>query len=171
MNSSNQNISFKGAKLTIKGKALKVGDSIPSFLLTANDMSDIKSDSFKGKALIISIVPSLDTPTCALQTKRFNKEATELSSKATILTVSRDLPFAQKRWCGAEAVANVVTASDFKYRSFGEAFGVEIPDWGLLARAVLVVNPQGKITHIEYVPEVSQEPNYEAALKAVRESI
>ena len=169
INTSNQNVTFKGGKLTLKGKALKVGDTLPSFILTALDMSDYKSDVLKGKIAIISIVPSVDTPVCSVQTKHFNKEAAELGSKVAILTVSRDLPFAQKRWCGAEGVSNVTLASDYKNRGFGEAFGAEIVEWGLLARAVVVADSSGKVQYLEYVPEISAEPQYEAALKKVRE--
>jgi len=162
-------VTFKGAPLTILGKPLKVGDKAPQFTLTANDMSDLSSSAFAGKVLIISVVPSLDTPVCAVQTKRFNKEAGELGKDVAILTVSLDLPFAQKRWCGAEGVSNVVTASDYKHRSFGEAYGALIKEWGLLARALFVVDKSGKVAYVQYVPEVSSEPEYEGALKKVRE--
>jgi len=171
MNATNKNITFKGAPLEIVGTELRVGDSLPSFKLTGNDMSDYSSESLKGKVAVISLVPSLDTPVCALQTKRFNKEASELSDKVNILTVSRDLPFAQKRFCGAEGVSRLTTASDYKYQTFGNAFGAVIKDWGLLARALFVVDAKGEISHVEYVKEVSTEPDYEAALKKVRELI
>jgi thiol peroxidase len=161
-----QTITFKGAPLTLTGTTLKVGDSLPSFKLVAQDMSDLTSASLAGKTLIISVVPSLDTPVCSVQTKRFNQYVSKLGPNAVVLTVSLDLPFAQKRWCGAEDVTHVVTGSDYKYREFGEKFGVMIKEWGLLARALFVVNTSGKIVHVEYVPEVSSEPQYEAALQA-----
>jgi len=167
MNKTNTNITFKGSKLTVSGKALREGDSMPPFTLTAQDMSDLKSDSYKGKILIIASVPSLDTPLCSVETKRFNQLAQKLSSDVVILTVSMDLPFAQKRWCGKEGADHIQTGSDFKYRSFGKAYGVYIEEWGLLARAVFVVDRAGKITHLEYVPEVSSEPDYDAALANV----
>ncbi len=167
INRSNSNISFKGAKLTILGPALKEGQMMPSFTLTANDMSDYSSDALKGKVAVVSVLPSLDTPVCSLQTKRFNKEAEKLAGNAVILTVSLDLPFAQARWCGAEGCKSVVTASDFKHRSFGEAFGCFIKEWGLLARAVFVIDRGGKIVHLEYVPDVSSEPQYEPVLAAL----
>lgn len=169
MNTTNKNLTFKGSPLRVEGKELKIGDSLPSFRLTGNDLSDVSSDQFKGKVLVLSIVPSLDTPTCAIQTRRFNQEATDLSGEVVILTVSEDLPFAQSRWCGAEGVSRVQTASDYKYRQFGDAYGVTLPDTGLLTRAVVVSDKQGKIVHIEYVQELSAEPDYAAALKKVRE--
>ncbi len=174
MNTTNKNITFKGGPLTLLGKELRVGDFLPAFKLTANDMSDFKSESLRGKTVILSVVPSLDTPVCSIQTKRFNQEVSGLGKdsgkEVIVLTVSMDLPFAQKRWCGAEGVTSVVTASDYKYRSFGEAFGVLIKEWGLLGRAIFVADRDGKIVHLEYVPEVSTEPNYEAALKKVKEA-
>ncbi len=162
-------VSFKGSPLTILGKPLKVGDSAPAFTLTGTDMGDIASTSFAKKVLIISAVPSIDTPTCSLQTKRFNKEASELGSNVAILTVSMDLPFAQKRWCGAEGVSNIILGSDYKHRSFGEAYGAFIKEWGLIARSLFVVDKNGKIAYVQYVPEVSSEPEYDSALKKVRE--
>lgn len=172
VNTDNTKVTFKGSKLTLKGKAVKVGDVMPSFTLTAQDMSDLKSDSLRDHVLIIAPVPSLDTPVCAVETKRFEQTAANLSPVVKILAVSHDLPFALKRWCGAEGVSKVTAASDFKYRSFGTAFGVQIEEWGLLSRAVFVVdtgvgNTGGKIAHVEYVPDISQEPDYEAALKVV----
>ena len=168
MNKSNKNVSFKDSKLTLLGTEIKEGAQAPSFTLVANDMSDLTLEQFKGKTVVLSVVPSLDTPTCALQTKRFNKEAASLSKDVVILTVSLDLPFAQKRWCGAEEVENIVTASDYKYRTFGEAYGTYIKEMGLLARAIFVVGKDGKVQHVEYTPSISDEPDYEAALKVVR---
>ena len=167
MNNTNKNVTFKGAPLEILGRELRVGDPMPAFKLTGTDMGDITSDKFKGKVLILSVVPSLDTPTCAIQTKKFNTSAGEVPNVA-ILTVSMDLPFAQKRWCGAEGATNLTTGSDYKYRSFAEPFGVLIKDWGLLARAIFVVDASGKIAHIEYVKEISAEPDYEAALAVAK---
>lgn len=160
--------SFKGTELALKGNELKVGDTLPAFTLTGNDMGDLKSQDFAGKKLLVSVIPSLDTPVCAIQTKRFNDEVAKLGGDVALLTVSMDLPFAQKRWCGAEGVEAVVTASDYKYRAFGEAMGAFIPDWGLLSRAVFVADKNGKVVYSEYVPEVSTEPNYEAALAAIK---
>lgn len=140
---------------------------MPSFVLTGQDMADISSSTFAGKPLVLSVVPSLDTPVCSVQTKRFNQEAAALGDKVSILTVSMDLPFAQKRWCGAEGASNMRTGSAYKHREFGSAFGCFIKEWGLLCRAVFVVNAAGKVTYCEYVPEISAEPNYDSALKAL----
>jgi len=147
---------------------LKVGSEAPHFTLMANDLSDLRSDAYHGKVLVLSVVPSLDTPVCAIQTRTFNQRATQLSKDVVVLTISMDLPFAQKRFCGAEGIERVITASDYKHRAFGPAFGVLIKELGLLARAVFVLDRQGKVVHAEYVPEVTQEPNYDAALAAVK---
>lgn len=167
MNKTNTNVTFKGNKLTLAGRALKEGETLPPFTLTAQDLSDLRSDSYQGKVMVICSVPSLDTPVCSTEMKRFNQAAHNLTDDLVVLTVSMDLPFAQKRWCGAEGVQHVQTGSDYKYRSFGKAFGVQIEEWGLLGRAVFVVNPQGKIAHLEYVQDVSNEPDYDAALASV----
>ena len=167
-NTSIQKIKFKGQPTPVTGRELKKGDKLPSFKLTANDLSDLTSDQYKGKTLILSVVPSIDTPTCQLQTKRFNKEAAALGKDVEILTVSMDLPFAQKRWCGTEGIDRVKTASDYKYRAFGEDFGVFWQGPALLARAVFVVDGQANIRHVEYVEEISAEPDYAAALDALK---
>lgn len=169
MGITNTNITLHGNPLKVQGDSLKVGQKAPSFTLTGNDLKDVKSDAFSGQVLVLSVVPSLDTPTCSIQTKRFNKEAEEFQGKATILTVSVDLPFAQSRWCGAEGAANIKTASDYKYRTFGPAYGAYLSDTGLLARAVFVIDSTGTVQYVEYVDVLSDEPNYDAALKKVRE--
>ncbi len=164
-------ITFKGNPLTLVGSALRAGSEAPHFTLTANDLSDLKCDAYHGKVLVISVVPSLDTPVCATQTRTFNQKATQLSQDVVVLTVSMDLPFAQKRFCGAEGIERVVTASDYKHRSFGPAFGVVIKELGLLTRAVFVIDRKGKVVHAEYVGEVTSEPNYDAALAAVKSAM
>ncbi len=169
MNKSNKNINFKGKPLTILGNEVKEGQTAPAFTLVGKDMGDLTLDNFKGKVVVLSVVPSLDTPTCSIQTKRFNKESANLSKDAVILTVSMDLPFAQSRWCGAEEVENVVTASDYKYRTFGEAYGTYIKEMGLLTRSVFVVGKDSKIKHVEYVTSISDEPDYAAVLQKVKE--
>ena len=162
-------VTFKENKLTLTGRELKVGDQLPNIKVTGNDMGDLETGSFKGKAVLVATVPSLDTPVCAIETKRFNAEIGKLSNAAAI-TISLDLPFAQKRWCGAEGVSNVTTGSDYKYHAAGESFGVQIKEWALLSRAVFVADKSGKITYVEYVPEVSAEPNYAAALEALKKA-
>jgi thiol peroxidase len=168
MNKSNQNLTFKGKKLNVVGQPLSEGQSLPRFKLTANDMSDLETSAFDGKVLVVLSVPSVDTPVCANEVKRFNDEATKLSDQVQILAVSNDLPFAQARWCGASGISRVKTASDFKYRGFGENYGVYLPDLGLLARAVFVADKQGKVQHVEYVTEISTEPDYAAALSKIK---
>jgi thiol peroxidase len=134
-------------------------------------LSDVTNAAFAGKVLVVVSIPSIDTPVCATETKKFNQEASALSDDVVIAIVSRDLPFAFKRWCGAEGVSKVVTLSDFKHRSFGKQFGVELPDLGLLARAVFVADKSGKIVHVDYVSEVADEPDYTAVHAAVKASL
>lgn len=169
MADTNENITFKGDKIEVAGDSIAVGSAAPEFTLTANDMSNVSLGDFKGKVLVLSVVPSIDTPVCQVQTKRFNEEATSLSEQVEILTVSVDLPFAQSRWCGAEGVERVKTASDYRERTFGEAYGTYLPGLGILTRAVFVVDGEGTVQHVEYVNEVAEEPNYEAALGKVEE--
>ena len=168
MAKSNERITMRGNPLKVEGTCLEEGMALPQFTLTGNDMSDVTNTAFSGKVVILVSVPSLDTPVCAIETKRFNQEAGALSDDVAIVVVSRDLPFAQKRWCGAEGVSNVKTLSDYKYRTFGKAFGVELPDLALLARAVFVADKSGKVTHVDYVSEVAEEPDYAAVLAAVK---
>lgn len=168
MATSNTGITFKGSPATLTGTAVVVGKPLPQFKVTANDMSDLTNEKFAGKVLIISVVPSIDTPICDLQTKHFNHDAAAMGDAAAVLTVSRDLPFAQKRWCAAAEATNVITASDYRYRTFGEAFGVLLDNLQLLARAVVVADKSGVVQYVEYVDEVTTEPNYEAALTAAK---
>ena len=161
-------VTFKGNPLTLVGNVIKVGDMAPDFTALANDLSPISLSSFKGKPLIISSVPSLDTPVCDMSTRRFNQEATALGSDVTILTISMDLPFAQARWCGAAGVQNIVTLSDHRDASFGMAYGLLIKELRLLARAVFVIDKNGKIQYLQLVPEVAQEPDYDGALDALK---
>ena len=125
MATTNESITFKGEPAGVKGHQISVGDVVPDFTLTANDLSDTGINAFQGKIVIICSVPSLDTPVCSVEMKRFNEEVTKLSDEIAILAVSADLPFAQARWCGQEGVDKVVTASDYKHRNFGDAFWPE----------------------------------------------
>jgi thiol peroxidase len=170
MNKTNSNLKFKGEPLETSGRELKEGDLLPNFRLTSNDLSDFDSTALRDKVVVLSVVPSLDTPVCSAQAKRFNQEATK-DPEIEFIVISRDLPFAQKRWMEESACSKVHTASDYKYRTFGEQFGVELPNIGLLARSIFVANKHGKIIHLEYVEELSEEPDYEAVLKAVRSAL
>jgi len=164
-------VTFKGNPVTLAGPEIKAGDHAPHFKLVGNDLADIECKSFQGKVRVLSVAPSLDTPVCAMQTRTFNKEAAGLSEDVVILSVSLDLPFALKRFCGAEGIDRALTASDYKYRDFGEAYGVLIRELGLLTRAVFVINREGKVIHAEYVPEVTSEPDYAAAFAAVKTAL
>jgi thiol peroxidase len=162
---------MKGSPLKIEGRCVEEGMPMPAFTLTGADMADVTNASFAGKVVVFLAIPSIDTPVCAVETKRFNKEAVGLSQDVVVATVSRDLPFALKRWCAAEGVDRVVSLSDYKHRSFGKAFGVELPDLALLARAVFVADKSGKVVHVDYVTEVADEPNYAGALEAIKKCI
>lgn len=168
MAKSNEKITMRGNPLRVEGRCVEEGATLPKFTLTGTDMADVTNDTFAGKVAVFMSIPSIDTPVCAIETKRFNQEASTLSGDVVVVGVSRDLPFALKRWCGAEGVSRVVPLSDFKYRTFGKEFGVELPDLGILARAVFVVDRAGKVVHVEYVTEVADEPDYAAALQAVK---
>lgn len=159
-------ITMKGNPLTLLGNEVKTGSIAPDVTLVANDLSEVKLSSFKGKKVILSVVPSLDTSTCDLQTKRFNQEASKLDNVA-VLTISKDLPFAQKRWCGAAGASAVKTLSDYR-SNFGEQYGVLIKGLNLLARAIFVLDENGKVTYTQLVKEVGSEPNYDEVLNAVK---
>ncbi len=146
-----------------------VGSVAPAFTLTANDMSDKSLKDFAGKNIILNIFPSVDTSTCATSTRKFNQYLATLEN-TVVLCVSKDLPFAQKRFCGTEGIDKAITLSDFRSRGFGTAYGVELTDSsfaGLFARAIVVIDPSGKVKYTELVPKIGEEPNYDAALKAV----
>ena len=162
-------IKFKGNPLTLLGTELKVGDTAPDVEVLANDLSPVKLSGFRGKVCVICTVPSLDTPVCDIQTKKFNEQATSLGDNVVVLTVSMDLPFAQARWCGSANVENVQTLSDHAKAEFGNGYGVLIKELRLLARTVFVVDKEGIIRYIEIVEELTNEPDYEAALKATKE--
>ena len=160
-------ITMKGNPLTLVGKELKVGDIAPDFEVLDNDLAPVKFSSFRGKVCVISSVPSLDTPVCDMETRRFNEEAGKLGADIRILTISMDLPFAQKRWCGAAGVDKVITLSDHRDASFGMAYGALIKELRLLARIVFVVDGEGVIRNIQVVKEQTEEPDYDAVLEAV----
>ena len=158
-----------GNDITLAGPKLSVGDDAPDFTVLDNDLMPKGLADFEGKTKLISVVPSLDTGVCAVQTRKFNEAAAGLGGDVLVLTVSMDLPFAQKRWCGAEGIENVITLSDHKLASFGEAYGVLIKELRLLNRAVFIVDKNNKITYIEIVAENHDHPDYDAALNALKE--
>jgi len=160
-------VTFKGNPLTLIGPEIKVGAKAPEFQTVSQDLSPVTLSSVKGNTLLISVVPSLDTPVCDAQTRRLNEEAAKLPN-VQILTVSMDLPFAQKRWCGAAGIDKVKVVSDHKDASFGKAYGMLIKELRLLTRAIVLVDGAGIVRYVEYVPEVTSHPNYDAALAAVR---
>ncbi len=163
-------ITFKGTPMTLQGSELKTGDKAPAFTLHyfEGGLKTLTQADLNGKPSIVSIVPSLDTGVCQIQTKRFNQELTGLGDSVNALTVSRDLPFAQNRFCGAEDVKGMKVGSDYQTGEFGNAWGVMIDELKLLTRAVYVLDSQGKVVYGEIVPEVTSEPNYEAALTALK---
>jgi len=160
-------ITFQGNPLTLVGNQLKCGDTAPDFEVLANDLSPVKLSGFRGKICVISVVPSLDTPVCDIQTRRFNEEAVALGNDVVVLTISMDLPFAQKRWCGAAGIENVQTLSDHRNAEFGKAFGVLIAELRLLGRAVFIVDAKGIVRYKQIVEELTDEPDYDAAIRAV----
>jgi thiol peroxidase len=161
-------ITMKGNPLTLIGNEVKVGEKAPDFTVLDNDLSPVQFSSYRGKICVLSSVPSLDTPVCDLETRRFNEEANRLGPDILILTISMDLPFAQKRWCAAAGVNKVQTLSDHRDASFGTSYGVLIKELRLLARAVFLVDRQGTIQYIQFVKELSKEPDYEALLSALK---
>ena len=168
MNERKDLVTMKGNPLVLLGEEVKVGQQAPDVDLLANDLSAVKISSFKGKVLVIAAVPSLDTSVCDVETRRFNEEAAKLGDNVAIITVSVDLPFAQKRWCGAAGIKNVQTLSDHRDTSFGLKYGVLIRDLRLLARAVFVLDKSGIVRYIDIVKEVASEPDYKSALEAVK---
>jgi thiol peroxidase len=161
-------VTLKGNPFTLIGPELSVGDQAPDFSLVGVDLKPVQLGETEGKVRILSVVPSLDTPVCDAMTRRFNKEATELAD-VKIYTVSMDLPFAQTRWCAAAGVKNIVMLSDHKDGSFGESYGTLIKELRLDARAIFVIDSNNVIRHVEYVGEIADQPDYEAALTVVRQ--
>lgn len=163
------NVTFKGQSVTLGGNFPKVGDSINDFMLTAKDFSDKNLDAFEGRYLLLNIFPSVDTDVCADSVRKFNEEAGNFKN-ASVLCISKDLPFAQARFCGAENLNNVQTLSAFRNADFAKQFGVDIMNGmlhGLLARAVIIVNPERKVVYTELVPEITNKPDYKACIDAM----
>ena len=158
---------FKGNPLTVIGNEVKVGQQAPEFTALAGDLSPVTLASSKGKTRLIISVPSLDTPVCDAETRRFNEEAAKMTG-TEVLVISMDLPFAQGRFCQAAGIKNVKTLSDHRDASFGKAYGALIKELRLDARAIFVVDANDKVQYVEYVPEVTSHPNYDAALNALK---
>ena len=163
-------VTFKGTPMTLLGQELKPGKAAPEFTLHffEGGLKTLTKESLQGKPSILSVVPSLDTGVCQIQTKRFNQELAGLGDKVNAVTVSCDLPFAQNRFCGAEDVKNMKVGSDYQSGKFGQDWGVMIDELKLLARSVFVLDSQGQVVYAEVVPEVTSEPNDEAALSALK---
>lgn len=160
-------VTFINKPVTLVGTEVKVGDKAPEFTVIGNDLKPVSLSDLNGTVRIISVVPSLDTGVCDQQTRKFNEEASKLEN-VNVLTISVDLPFAQKRWCAASGLENVKTYSDHRDLSFGEAYGVVMKELRLLARSVFVVNSNDEVVYVEYVSEGTNHPNYEAALEAAK---
>ncbi|EZP60482.1 MAG TPA: thiol peroxidase [Exiguobacterium sp.] len=159
---------FKGNPITLQGTAVQVGQTAPDFQVLANDLSPVTRDTYQG-VRIISVVPSIDTGVCDAQTRKFNEEAAKIEG-VTVMTISNDLPFAQRRWCASSGLDQVVTLSDHRDLSFGTQYGVAIEELRLLARSVFVLDSNNEITYVEYLEESTDEVNFEAALAAAREA-
>ena len=160
-------VRFRGNPVTLEGEGVTVGSKAPDFRVVNSNMQDASLSDYRGKIVILNVVPSLDTSVCSKQTRTFNEKAAALGDDVAILTVSMDLPMAQKRWCAAHGIDRVKTLSDYKYHDFSRAFGLRIRESGLLARSVYVIDPEGVIRYEQIVPELTTEPDYDDVLAAV----
>lgn len=161
-------VKYKGRPVTVLGPEIKVGDRVPDFTVVANNLSEVTwKQIFKNKPTLIAAVPSLDTGICDAETRRFNEEAGKRGDKVEVVTISVDMPFAQRRWCGAAGIQNVTTYSDHKYMSFGNVFGCHVKEIRFLQRAIFVVDAGGVVRYVEYLRDISIHPNYEKALAAL----
>jgi thioredoxin-dependent peroxiredoxin len=162
---------LKGNPITLVGPEVKVGDKAPDFTVNKNLLETASLADFAGKVKLISVVPSLDTGVCDAQTRRFNEEASKLGDNVVVLTISVDLPFAQSRWCGAAGIDKVVTLSDYKGHSFGQAYGVLIKELALDMRSIFVIDANDTVQYVEYLSEMTEHPNYENAIEAVKKLV
>ena len=167
MTESSVKVTVAGNPLTLLGNEIKVGDKAPDFIAVGAGLAPVKLSDFAGKTIIIAVYPSVDTSVCAAQNRRFNAEVNNLN-EVVVLSVSVDLPFAQSRFCAAEGLDNIKTISDHKDLDFGEKYGYVIKELRLLARGTVVIDKSGIVRYIEYVPEVTNEPDYNAALEVVK---
>lgn len=161
-------VTLRGEPVTLLGEPVEVGDTAPDFVAVAQDMSEKRLSDFSGKHVVLSVVPSVDTKVCAAQTRAFNQKAAALGDDVVILTISMDLPMAQQRFCAAEGIDRVVMLSDYRYWDFAETYGQRIKENGLLARAIYVIDPDGTVVYRQIVPELTDEPDYEAALRVLK---
>lgn len=161
-------VTSKGKPVTLLGPEIRVGDPAPDFTVVDTSLSPVTLGDFRGKVKVISAVPSLDTPVCDVETRRFNQEAASLGENIVVLTISLDLPFAQKRWCAAAGVDRVKVLSDYQDRSFASAYGLLIRELKLLSRSIFVVDGKDVVRYVQHVPEIGQEPDYGAVLAAVK---
>ena len=168
MKENAEKVTFAGNPVTLVGEEIKIGMKAPDFTVIGADLNPVKLSDYAGKVVVIAIYPSIDTGVCAAQNRRFNAEANEMGD-AVVLSVSCDLPFAQKRFCGAEGLDNIITLSDHRDTDFGLKYGFLIKELRLLARGTVIVDKDGTVKFVEYVPEITTEPNYEAAMKVVKE--
>ncbi len=168
MAENKRTVTFKGSPLTLLGPEIKVGSKAPDFQVLGGDLSKVTLQSFKGKTKLISVVPSLDTPVCELQTKRFNQEAGQLPADIEVITISMDLPFAQGRFCATAGIKKIKVLSDHRDASFGLAYGVLIKEFRLLSRSIFIIGPDDTVQYVEYVKEITEHPNYDAALNALK---
>ena len=161
-------VTFAGNPITLVGPEIKVGQQAPDFTVLSNDLQPKTLKDYEGKVKVISVVPSLDTGVCDAQTRWFNQDATSLSEDVVVLTISMDLPFAQKRWCGAEGIENAIMLSDYFDHSFGRDYGLLMNEWHILARAVFVLDSDNIVRYVEYVDNINSEPDFEAAISAAK---
>lgn len=165
-------VTMLGNPVTLVGEEIKIGDAAPDFRVTSNALAPVAFHSaYEGKVCILASVPSLDTPVCDTETRKFNERVAALGEDVAVLTISMDLPFAQARWCGAAGIDKVETLSDYMSAEFGKNYGVYMKENHLLARAVFVVGKDGKVCHVELVKEIAEEPNYDAILAAVEKAL
>ena len=171
MEKNDQKVTFGGNPVTLLGDAARPGNIAPDFTVVDSDMKPVKLSDFNGKIKILSVAPSVDTPVCANQTRKFNKEATKMNDNIAVLSISVDLPFALKRFCAAEGIDNVETLSDHKDVDFGIKYGFLIEEMRLLARGIVIIDKDNTIKYVEYVSEIGEEPNYEKALEEIRKLV
>lgn len=164
-------VTMGGNPVTLVGEMIKPGDMAPDFTAVNKGGAPVSFSNYKGKTIIISVFPSIDTSVCATQTRTFNKKAADLSDNIVILTISKDLPFALSRFCAAEGIDKVETLSDYMHSEFGTKYGFLMKENMLLARGVVVINPAGEVTYVEYVKEIKEEPNYDKALEATKQAL